>query len=233
MNNDGVDGVRTEPSCSTEAEASSAAGTLGLSRRALCLGTGAAIAMLGLGVLKLVPAEAVVRPPGAQDEDTLLGGCIRCERCIEVCPRGVVKAQHVEDGIVGVRTPVMNFDENYCTACYDENKGIPLCAEVCPTSAIGMLEGIDARKIVIGKAVLYTDQCLAYRMAGCRFCYDACPYEAMGLDETNRPYVIADKCNGCGACESVCISLQQGSISAGATHRAIIVEAAEGTGEVL
>ena len=51
-------------------------------------------------------------------------------------------------------------------------------------------------------------------------CYDACPYEAMELDENNRPVVIEDKCNGCGACESVCVSLQNGSISEGATARA-------------
>ena len=36
-----------------------------------------------------------------------------------------------------------------------------------------------------------------------------------------------DKCNGCGACESVCVSLQNGSISAGATERAIVVRPLE------
>ena len=35
--------------------------------------------------------------------------------------------------------------------------------------------------------------------------------------------IDSKKCNGCGACESVCVSLQNGSISAGATERAIIV----------
>ena len=34
-------------------------------------------------------------------------------------------------------------------------------------------------------------------------------------------------CNGCGACESVCVSLQNGSISAGATERAIVVRPLE------
>ena len=36
--------------------------------------------------------------------------------------------------------------------------------------------------------------------------------------------MIDDKCNGCGACESVCVSMQNGSITAGANRRAIIVE---------
>ena len=38
-------------------------------------------------------------------------------------------------------------------------------------------------------------------------------------------------CNGCGACESVCVSLQNGSISSGARERAIVIrplEAIEG-----
>ena len=64
---------------------------------------------------------------------------------------------------------------------------------------------------------------MAYKLIGCRFCYDACPYEAMELDENNRPVVLTDTCNGCGACESVCVSLQNGSISEGATARAIVV----------
>ena len=40
-------------------------------------------------------------------------------------------------------------------------------------------------------------------------------------------HIDEDKCNGCGACESVCVSLQNGSISAGATERAIIVRPLE------
>ena len=45
----------------------------------------------------------------------------------------------------------------------------------------------------------------------------------MKLDKDNRPIVLEDKCNGCGACESVCVSLQNGSIAEGATARAIVV----------
>ena len=32
-----------------------------------------------------------------------------------------------------------------------------------------------------------------------------------------------ETCNGCGACQNVCVSLKEGSIAAGATSRAIIV----------
>lgn len=38
-----------------------------------------------------------------------------------------------------------------------------------------------------------------------------------------RPVVIPDHCNGCGACQSVCVSQKEGSYTTGATSRAIIV----------
>ena len=76
---------------------------------------------------------------------------------------------------------------------------------------------------IIGKAHITTGWCLAHRLIGCRFCYDACPYEAMGLDEQGRPFVIEEKCNGCGACECACVSFKNASISQGATARAIVV----------
>ena len=75
-----------------------------------------------------------------------------------------------------------------------------------------------------GKAVLIREWCLAWdKNNGCRFCYDACPYEAIELDENMRPVVIPDHCNGCGACQSVCVSQKEGSYTTGATSRAIIV----------
>ncbi len=193
-----------------------------LTRRTLCAGLGATAVMLGLGAANMVPARAQVRPPGAQDEAKLIGACIRCERCVEACPHGVISLQHMEDGIIGMRTPAMKFDSDYCTACSDESDGIPKCALVCPTGAISIPEGTEPVSVVIGIADIDTEQCLAYRLAGCKFCYDACPFDAIEM-VTNRPTVIADRCTGCGACESVCVSLKEGSIQTGVTRRAIAV----------
>ena len=57
---------------------------------------------------------------------------------------------------------------------------------------------------IIGKAVINTD------CAGCAadrtlVLLRRLSHEAMELDENNCPVVIEDKCNGCGACESVCV----------------------------
>lgn len=198
--------------------------TYGVSRRTLCLGIGGAAVMLSLGVLKLTPSKNILRPPGGQDETFFTALCIRCEKCYEVCPRKVIKPAHLEDGILSMRTPTLDFSSNWCDYCAEENNGIPLCVKSCPTSALQLSQDATAQNVILGKARITTDWCLAYQLSGCRFCYDACPYQAITLDSEKRPVVQDDLCNGCGACESVCVSLQSGSISQGANGRAISVK---------
>lgn len=199
-----------------------------LSRRTLCAGAVGAASMLAVGTLKLVPSSPHVRPPGGQDEDALIGACIRCQRCVEACPKGAIAAQHVEEGVLTVRTPVASFDRGWCDFCEEENGGDPLCVRHCPTGALSLRAvasgGVPlSQSLVLGKAVIVREWCLGYRLTGCRYCYDVCPYGAIELDDTGRPYVIAEACNGCGACQSVCVSMQEGSLSEGATSRAIVV----------
>ncbi len=199
----------------------------GISRRDLCVGVGCAAAMLALGGVRYLPSTALVRPPGGQDESLLASACVRCQKCYEICPHHVIVPSHIENGIMQMRTPTMDFSESWCDFCAERNGGEPLCAKTCPTGALSLPAGSTAEKTIIGKAVIKKEWCLAYKLIGCKFCYDACPYGAMELDENGRPYVIEEKCNGCGACESACVSLSNGSISDGATSRAIIVKAVE------
>lgn len=201
----------------------------GISRRALCIGGCATAAMLGIGSLRFLGHAPLRRPPGGQDEMRLIGACIRCERCYEVCPRHVIAPSRIEDGILGMRTPTLDFDADWCDFCIEENGGVPLCVQACPTEALKLAEGADEHSVVIGRAVIDERQCLAYRDSGCRYCYDACPYEAIRMDG-ERPVVIAEACNGCGACESVCVSLKTGAIATGATERAIVVKPLEAIG---
>jgi len=102
--------------------------------------------------------------------------------------------------------------------------------KVCPTEALALPADATAENTLLGLAVIDEAQCLAFRDTGCRYCYDACPYEAIELTgEGANPHVsvLADKCNGCGACESVCVSLKAGSIVSGAQERAIVVKPIE------
>lgn len=216
----------------TQAAAGKQAKTGGMTRRTLCLGIGGAAVMLGLGGLKVANPQAIIRPPGGQDEDRLISACIRCEKCYEACPRHVIKPAKIEDGLLGMRSPQLDFSADYCDFCAEENGGVPLCVASCPTEALRLPAGADAHNTIIGLAEIDRKTCLAFRDTGCHFCFDACRdagYDAIQLDGNGyspRPYVIKDKCVGCGACESVCVSLQQGSIVAGATERAIVVRPA-------
>lgn len=71
-----------------------------------------------------------------------------------------------------------------------------------------------------------------YRLTRRLDCYNACPLNAIELDEADRPHVVWDKCNGCGECEHACRSLTAGTPVPGATHRAIIIVPQGQGGEV-
>ena len=199
-----------------------------MTRRDLCLGVGGAVALLALGGVRFAEASPVVRPPGGQDEDRVLAACIHCEKCYEICPHHVIAPAHVEDGVAGMRTPTMDFSRDWCTFCDEENDGHPLCVQVCPTRALELGEGARAKDTLIGLARIDEQSCLAFRATRCRICVDACPYDALELDEDDQPLVIEDLCNGCGACQSVCVSLKAGSMGSDVKRRAIHVDPREG-----
>lgn len=196
----------------------------GMPRRTFVLGVGGAVAALGLGTLKLVNPDAVVRPPGAQDEAQMLTNCIHCMKCVEACPRHIIVPAHLEDGLLTMRTPKMNFADNWCNWCAEENNGVPLCASACPTKAFTLDPAPTPENTILGVAEINRDWCLAWRFKGCRFCLDACPEEAVVFNADGMPTVDVDKCNGCGACYTVCVSLSEGSILSGMTDRAIVVK---------
>lgn len=184
--------------------------------------------MLGLGgAVKIAGAEPLCRPPGGQDEDHFIGTCLRCEKCREVCPNGVIRPAHLEDGLINMRTPTLNFKLGICDYCQESFDGVPQCVRVCPTEALRLPADATPESVIIGKAIIKEEWCLGWQLKGCRKCYDACPYEAIELDENARPLVILDNCNGCGICENVCVSMKNAALVTGATDRAILVKPAE------
>lgn len=221
----------------------------GITRRTFAIGLGSTIALLGAGSLRYVGSTPVVRPPGGQDDNALVSKCVHCYRCVEACPYHLVVPAPIEKGVLNMRTPQMSFSDNdpgvldslkYCDFCARANGGVPLCVEACPTTALDTHGGIDPETTVIGLAVIDKNLCLAYRGARCAFCYDACRqvrgdkssaiyYENIGAEDASTllPLVDARKCNGCGACESVCVSAQAGS-TRNSNVRAIVVEPLEG-----
>ncbi len=196
--------------------------TSSINRRTFVCSVGGLVVLGALGCLRFAGNKDLVRPPGGQDADTLLARCIHCGKCEEACPQQIIKLTHVEEGLTANRLPKLSFKENYCTWC-EGQADAPRCVTVCPTDALVLEKGATINDHILGIAELDTETCLAYKDRRCRFCYDACPYGAMDLDEYGRPLVINDRCNGCGACESVCVSFENASISSATGDRAITV----------
>ncbi|MBP2626575.1 MAG: periplasmic polyferredoxin [Firmicutes bacterium] len=192
------------------------------SRRTFLKITGGAFGLLmGLGgVGKILPREALLRPPGGQDDTSFISRCLRCDRCRSVCPTSVIGLAHLSDSILDARTPVMKFHLGYCNFC---NK----CVEVCPTQA---LKPFDIKTVKIGLATVKKETCIAWDSGGCMVCMTACPYHAITLDGQSRPVVDSHKCNGCGICEKVCPSLVMRSY-AGGNIRGIVVTPISRRGE--
>lgn len=174
-----------------------------LTRRNLLEGACATLALAAVGGVGVAFAgeSAPLRPPGTGDEDHLLGTCIRCDRCRSVCPRDAIGVATVEDGLINARTPKMEFRKGYC----DECGGDRLCATVCPVGSIRPFEEGYER---IGVAVIDPQVCLTYGISGScpANCIDACPVDALSIDDNGRLAIDAEPCWGCGACEYHCIS---------------------------
>jgi len=196
-----------------------------MSRRSFIVGGAGLAALLGIGgIAKYAGVSSLLRPPGGQDEKRFIALCLRCQKCREVCPNGCIMPSKTEDGFVNARTPKMNFKLGWCDFCAEAYKGVPQCVKVCPSQALKLPDGATATSIKIGVAVIDKDSCLGWLLKGCRTCVDNCPYDALTLDENNRPVVVENKCNGCGLCEYVCVSLKNASITGRSKDRAIIIK---------
>ncbi|MFH1423222.1 MAG: 4Fe-4S binding protein [Planctomycetota bacterium] len=155
--------------------------------------------------------KQILLPPCVSDRRSLISSCIRCGECVKVCPGNVLQPSLFENGVEGAFTPLFNPQYGYCLyECI-------LCSSVCPTGAIPQLPLADKQHALIGFAVLNKDICLPYaKKKNCIVCEEMCPIptKAIKLESTGeigkdgielkKPYVIADMCNGCGACEFNC-----------------------------
>ena len=168
------------------------------------------------------PSDRRIRPPAALDEESFLDRCIRCGACMKVCPNHALQPAVTEAGWEGFWTPVLVPRAGYC------EPSCSLCGQVCPSGAIWEFTsrekawvegGEDRRPIRIGTAFYDRGRCLPWAMATeCIVCEEWCPTspkaiyllpaevtDVAGNRKTVRqPYLDAERCVGCGACEFAC-----------------------------
>ncbi|AGA68531.1 polyferredoxin [Desulfitobacterium dichloroeliminans LMG P-21439] len=182
-----------------ESNVVAATNSQGFSRRDALQGAGL-IALAGLAykpsqVLAAATPE-LFRPPGAVGKEEFLAKCLRCGKCIEICPDKTLLSAHLDLGL-NLGTPYFIPREVPCSLCME-------CPEVCPS---GALVPLDMREVRIGVAEVDKDLCYAYQGDVCRTCYNNCPLsdEAIKMEGFQYPVVDSEICTGCGICEYVCV----------------------------
>jgi ferredoxin len=147
-----------------------------------------------------------IRPPGSIPEADFLNACLRCGKCMKVCPTNGLQPSVLEAGVNGLWTPHLVPRLGGC------EKNCNLCGQVCPTGAIRKLPLEEKIFATMGTAVIDRARCIAWEQDKvCLICDEACPFNAISsLNETVlgvtilRPFIDERICTGCGLCEAKC-----------------------------
>jgi MauM/NapG family ferredoxin protein len=184
------------------------------SRRQFLASAGAAVAAVGLlGSERAAGHDEahLIRPPGANKPE-FAAQCIRCGVCIKTCPTSGLQPSLATAGWGGLWTPVLVPRLGYCLFSCNA------CGQACPTGAIPPLSLEEKQVTVIGHAYIDRSRCIPWADGqNCIVCQEMCPLpeKAIQLEETEvwtpngpatvkRPYVLHDRCIGCGICETRC-----------------------------
>ncbi len=166
-----------------------------------------------VGISQRMVDSYLLRPPGVRDEAEFLAMCVRCGECMKVCIKNALQPAFMESGYEGMFSPRLIPRIGYCE--FNCN----LCAQVCPTGAIGKMPLPEKQKFVIGRAYFNKNRCLPFaENKSCIVCEEHCPTYDKAIkfkEETikdvkgnhitlKQPYVIKELCIGCGICEKVC-----------------------------
>ena len=134
------------------------------------------------------PRNQPVRPPRT-DEASIVSSCTSCGACLDGCPEGIIDWDPE-------RRPVVNLRRGECTFCGK-------CADAC-TAPVFIRGGQTAFRHIAGIGTA----CLTARGVVCGSCGDVCMQGAITfrprIGAPPLPVIVAERCNGCGACIAIC-----------------------------
>lgn len=136
--------------------------------------------------------SSVIRLPWVVNEQHFIDGCTQCGDCIKSCEENIIVKG---DG----GFPEIDFSKGECTFCQE-------CIEVCQQPLF--INERDEYQTAWQLDIEIKNNCLAMNQVVCQSCQDSCETEAISFkylqSKTPQPQIELDKCNGCGACVSVC-----------------------------
>ena len=186
-------------------EMGSFSSSFGVSRRGFVtsLGSGAAASFLVLFTPRSnIRADTLIRPPGAIPERAFNQTCLRCGQCMEACLTNTLQPSIWEAGLEGLWTPRLELRYAGC------EQNCNRCGKVCPSQAIRSLSLEEKKCAKVGTAAIDRSRCIVWEQDRlCLICDEVCPYNAIvfkEVDSVRRPFVVENKCNGCGYCEQRC-----------------------------
>jgi ferredoxin len=174
----------------------------GLGSAAITL-TGARHLLGETGTRRIIPPH-LIRPPGARPENDFLRRCYRCGACLAACPTNTLQPFGLDAGLPGLLTPVITPQIGPC------DPTCTACGQACPTRAIRALLPSERIWAKVGTAHILRQKCLAWEFdRKCLVCDEVCPYDAIELRrepglKVAVPFVVENRCSGCGFCEHHC-----------------------------
>jgi ferredoxin len=132
------------------------------------------------------------RPPGAVDESVFGIVCVRCGRCVSVCPQRIIRQVSPLENLLQAGTPVL-VEGGVCILDFN-------CIKVCPS---GALQPVPKERAKMGTAKVNLEKCI-----GCGICIKICDEIAGAISwadpKKTKVNINAGKCLGCGACVPEC-----------------------------